>query len=287
MGQQSGSQTQTTNPWGPSIPARNAALGEASRLYQSSMGPKAPTRDQFTSTIPGYQTGGYVTQGNATGQTSYWSPTGKSVPAQQKFDEMGFNQALQNYQSQPTYVDPIAQAVQRYQGQLTNTPLEENTYGMVNDTVSGKYLDGNPYIESMIGRTNAGVNANFSGAGRYGSGAHQGYLAEAGNALRYQNYNDERGRMMQGAALAPQAAALRYQPYEQGINLAQELEDIPANRLARYVDILNAASNGGGSVTSPIYRNRAAGAAGGAMAGASVGGPYAALLGAGLGFLAS
>jgi hypothetical protein len=160
----------------------------------------------------------------------------------------------------------------------------------VNDTVMGKYLDGNPYIDSMIGRTNAGVNANFSGAGRYGSGAHAGYLAEAGNALRYQNYNDERGRMMQGASIAPQAAALRYQPYEQGINLAQELEDIPANRLARYIDILNAASNGGGSVTTPIYRNRAAGVAGGAMSGAALGSAVpglgtgvGALMGAGLG----
>jgi hypothetical protein len=282
MGQQSGSQTQTTNPWGPSIPARNAALGEASRLYQSSMGPKAPTRDQFTSTLP-----------SSPGR-SVWDNISQSMvfkpgrPGGTQFDSAGYDSALQNYQGQSqNYVDPIAQAVQRYQGQLTNTPLEDNTYGMVNDTVMGKYLDGNPYIDSMIGRTNAGVNANFSSAGRYGSGAHQGYLAEAGNALRYQNYNDERGRMMQAAAIAPQSSALRYQPYEQGINLAQELEDIPANRLARYVDILNAASNGGGSVTSPIYRNRAAGAAGGAMAGASVGGPYAALLGAGLGFLAS
>jgi hypothetical protein len=207
-------------------------------------------------------------------------------PGSSVFNEAGYNAALQNYKTaSANYVDPIAQAVQRYQGALTNTPLEDNSYNELNDVIQGKYLQGNPYIEGMIGRTNAGVNANFSGAGRYGSGAHQGYLADSANALRYQNYADERSNMMQGLAMAPQTSALRYQPYELGVNLAQELEDIPANRLARYVDIINAASGGGGSVTTPIYRNRAAGVAGGALAGYGVAGPWGALAGAGVGLL--
>jgi hypothetical protein len=259
MGSQTKSQTQSSSPWGPSVPSRNTAISEAGRLYQNTLGPQAPTRAQFTTNTPATSTMRF----NPSTAMNEWTRT----RASSTFDEAGYNAALQKYQSAPAYVDPIAQAVQRYQGALGNTPLENNAYNELNDVIQGKYLQGNPYIEGMIGRTNAGVNAQFSGAGRYGSGAHQGYLADSANALRYQNYGDERANMMQGLAMAPQTSALRYQPYELGINLAQELEDIPANRLARYVDILNAASGGGGSVTAPIYRNRTAGALSGALSG--------------------
>lgn len=256
------------------------ALSEASRLYQNTLGPQAPNRESFTRYTPA----SVQATPNNDGRGGY---NYLKTPAKTVFDEAGYNAALQNYQSQPTYVDPVASSIIRYQNALSDTPLENTTYNALTDTVGGQYLQGNPYIESMIGRTNAGINANFSQAGRYGSGAHAGYLAEAGNALRYQNYNDERARMMQAAALAPQGSALRFQPYELGINLAQELEDVPVNRAARYVDLLNAVSSGGGSVTSPIYRNRTAGAAGGAMAGLAMGGPITGLVGAGLGYMLS
>lgn len=68
------------------------------------------------------------------------------------------------------------------------------------DVLDGKYLEGNPYLDDVISRSNeditSGVASQFSTAGRYGSGYHAGVLADklAGNEnqLRYQNYATER-----------------------------------------------------------------------------------------------
>lgn len=73
--------------------------------------------------------------------------------------------------------------------------------GVVNDNLSGKNLNGNPYIEAMLGRTRENVtnqvNDQFGPAGRFGSGMHAKILgdelANAENNLRYQNYGVERG----------------------------------------------------------------------------------------------
>ena len=72
--------------------------------------------------------------------------------------------------------------------------------GLVNDTLSGKYLNGNPYIDGMLAKTrenvSGNVNSQFSGSGRYGSDYHTGemtrQLADAENSMRFQNYGQER-----------------------------------------------------------------------------------------------
>lgn len=71
---------------------------------------------------------------------------------------------------------------------------------LVNDTIAGKYLNANPYIDSLVakqaGDIRTGVGAAFSGAGRYGSGMMGDNIADnianASNQLRYQNFADER-----------------------------------------------------------------------------------------------
>lgn len=71
---------------------------------------------------------------------------------------------------------------------------------LVNDTLAGKYLNGNPYIEGMIGKTRENITNNvqsqFSAAGRYGSDYNVGelsrQLADAENQMRFQNYGQER-----------------------------------------------------------------------------------------------
>ena len=73
--------------------------------------------------------------------------------------------------------------------------------GLVNDTLSGKYLSGNPWLDAIAGqaRENAtnDVAGRYSSAGRYGSAYGQGAMAKAiadsENQLRYQNYATERG----------------------------------------------------------------------------------------------
>ena len=72
--------------------------------------------------------------------------------------------------------------------------------GLVNDTLAGKYLNGNPYLDAIISK-NAGdirdnVGSAFSASGRYGSGMFGDTLAdnigEMANNLRYGNYAQER-----------------------------------------------------------------------------------------------
>lgn len=80
----------------------------------------------------------------------------------------------------------------------------------VNDVLGGKYLSGNPELESVIDTTNASVadqvNALFSRAGQSGSSRQIGELgkrlSENESGLRYQNYSDEQARMDAAVAQA-------------------------------------------------------------------------------------
>jgi hypothetical protein len=79
--------------------------------------------------------------------------------------------------------------------------------GYYSDVLSGKYLNGNPYMGQMIDQLDRGVsnnvNSQFEQSGRYGSGAHADVLSrnllDANGQLMYQNYGDEMNRMGQAA----------------------------------------------------------------------------------------
>lgn len=70
------------------------------------------------------------------------------------------------------------------------------------NTISGG-PQGNPFLDQILGRTRENVigdvNSQFSSAGRYGSGAHTGVLtdrlADAENQARFQDFNQQQGRM--------------------------------------------------------------------------------------------
>lgn len=84
-------------------------------------------------------------------------------------------------------------------------------YGVANktlmDTASGGSLAGNPFLNDMLktstGRAADAVNAQFSGAGRFGSSSHAGVLADRLGGIetgaRFENYNNERQRQMAAA----------------------------------------------------------------------------------------
>jgi hypothetical protein len=84
--------------------------------------------------------------------------------------------------------------------------------GLVNDTLGGKYLDGNPWLDAMINQTKENVSndvaSRYSQAGRYGSAYGQGAmakaLADAENQARYQNYATERGYQNEAVGQAQQ-----------------------------------------------------------------------------------
>jgi hypothetical protein len=274
MGQKSGSQTVSNDPWAPSFGDRTNILSEARGLYRGGQPLAAPSRDSFYRNEAIGGGGSLMSQQNIPGAPGWNQPAAYRGTTSRVFDQSGYDAALRNYQAglQPQS-DPVQDAISGYRNMANDFPhLEQNTYGHLNDIVSGKYLgQGNPYLENMIQQTNAGVNANFSGAGRYGSGAHSGYLADAGNKLRYEDYGAERGRMMQAAAMAPTAAQLRYLPAQQRIDAAMMGEELPWQRLSRYADMVNAASGSFSQQTSPIYRNKTAGALGGAASGAALG----------------
>lgn len=73
--------------------------------------------------------------------------------------------------------------------------------GLVNSNLAGDRLNGNPYLDAVIGKGREGirdsVNDIFGTAGRFGSGAHQGIMADRigdyENQMRFQNYGMERG----------------------------------------------------------------------------------------------
>lgn len=73
--------------------------------------------------------------------------------------------------------------------------------GLVNDTLMGKYLNGNPFLDGILSKTRENITndvaSRYSSAGRYGSDYNVGeltrQLADAENQARFQNYAMERG----------------------------------------------------------------------------------------------
>lgn len=128
----------------------------------------------------------------------------------------GLEQAGQQPGAAATYLNPVVSGM----GQGFQTGLDQMTR-----TASGANLEGNPYLREMLDYANQNtanrVNQQFSGAGRYGSGAHTGSLAREIGAQTTQalmnNYNTERG--YQNAA-----AGTLYGGGAQGAQLAGALD---------------------------------------------------------------
>lgn len=186
------------------------------------------------------------------------------------------------------------------------------------NTLGGQYLGaGNPYFGAMSGRIaneiRPRLDSQFASSGRYASGAHQEAaaraLADATSSLAYQNYADERARMQQAAAFAPQLAQADYADIAQLAAVGQSREQmhqalindqiarfnfaqqLPFNKLAQYAGLIQGNYGGTTTTTSPFNRGESllAGAGAGVdlagkIFGDSLGWPGG-LLGAGLGLL--
>lgn len=98
-------------------------------------------------------------------------------------------------------------------------------------TARGDSLNGNPYLDAVLSKAmqDAGdrVNAQFSSAGRYGSGAHSGTLGRELGGLetqaRMENYNTERDRQLNSAQLLGSLGV-------QGAGLASQVDGLRANQ---------------------------------------------------------
>lgn len=139
--------------------------------------------------------------------------------------------------------------------------------GYFGSVMGGKYLTGNPYIDGMIDATNKSVtdqvNSQFTLGGRYGSGAHTGVLtdqlAEAQNALRYQDYGAERDRMTQAALGSVQADAARAQAQtaaaQQALAAQSIAASIPYTGTESLASALNALFAGGTSDSTSVTKS--------------------------------
>lgn len=128
--------------------------------------------------------------------------------------------------------------------------------GVVNSTLAGDNLTGNPYLEKALDLTRAdttnAVNGQFESSGRYGSGMHAQILAkaiaDAENQARYANYAQERQNQVNAVGQASGLMA-----GSQGLlNNAAELPWIGVGALNGNV---RQASNGYGTTTQTTSPN--------------------------------
>jgi len=187
-----------------------------------------------------------------------------------------------------------------------NPSLTQAGMGQMQDTISGDYMDGNPYLDSMYGRAadkvNEGVSSMFSGAGRYGSGAHQDVMGQSLGDLASNMYGTAYQTERQNQLNAAQAAPGMDNAYQGMLfnnanaitGVGQQMQDHDQqrqlddyNRLDYYSGIINGYGGLGGtrSQTNP-GPSKAGGVLGGAASGAAAGsafGPWGTAAGAALG----
>lgn len=231
----------------------------------------------------------------------------KSDPwyGQQDYLLKGFQKASEQYdKAGPEYYNgntvapqsaTTQAAYQQMTNQVTNNPLQGAASGQVQKTLNGDYLNGNPYLDAQFQAgtkniTNAyndavnGQTANFSGAGRYGSGM-QAFMQDRANqtlgsnlndlyANTYgQNYQMERGNQMNavGQALGVQQQGIAnadklgevgsaMDQYAQSqtdadINKWNYNQNLPTNKLAQYMGLIQGNYGGSSATTTPISSN--------------------------------
>lgn len=202
---------------------------------------------------------------------------------------------------------------------LNGSPVTNAAQGYATDVLGGKYLNANPYLDATFNRAadqvQNRIQSGFAGSGRN---------IEAGRPLAAQEMNDLANQIYGGAytqernnqqSMVPFANQLANQDYVdlqalggvggQVEDLAgRQMEDqaarydfsqnAPQINLDNYLQRLGMVAGGAGNTTSgttPTYRNRTAGALGGAASGAglaaALGGPvgWGAAAGALLGYL--
>jgi hypothetical protein len=158
------------------------------------------------------------------GKKSSKSKTTTSLPSwAQPLATGAGNQILNTVSGNQGNLSQQAGQIRSYLPQLGNMafgqqPGLQAANGYAQDVLGGKYLDSNPYMDSMVhqGEQDAAnqVNSSFSMAGRTGGGANQQALArgvmQAGDALRYGNYAQERQNQTAAAGLVPQLTQAQY-----------------------------------------------------------------------------
>lgn len=171
----SGSKQQTTQtssePWKSAQPALKLGLSDATKLYKSGVGSQPYTG---STVVP-------FAQQSIQGMNSQMAGANRASPAM----TANFDQVAANAQN----------------GGLN--ALQQGSVNKLQGMADGSMMNGNPYIDQVLNNTASDIgkssNLMASAAGRYGSGGHQGVIADAvgdvSSRMRMQNYDTERGYM--------------------------------------------------------------------------------------------
>lgn len=221
-------------------------------------------------------------------------------------------------QYQGNTVTPFApqteQALQGITNRATNgSAVTHAGQGLVTDTLNGKYLDpsSNPYLRSTFDQaaqaTQAAGEAQYAGTGRNvqaGAPQRADMLTSLATQIYGGNYQNERANQNAALGYVSPLAEADYRDLSALQGVGQTVEDktgqIIADQQGRWNydqtqpgntldDYLRRVSGNLGSTSSTqlpdVYRNRTAGAAGGAMAGYDISGnnPWGAAIGGILG----
>lgn len=122
--------------------------------------------------------------------------------------------------------------------------LLKSAQGYAENTINGKYLEGNPYVDRMAAsaRASAGdeVQSAFGKLGRVGSGANMESfgrgVSEADLNLRANIYGQERQMQQQAASMAPGLSAADYDgvdAYLRAAGVGAELPYLASNKYAQ------------------------------------------------------
>lgn len=276
MGSSSGSQTQVqkSEPWGPQGDRLKKAFGRTDTLYGADQGLTSGQREYY----PG----------------ATYTPF---APETESALSMTADRAMQGSE------------VQRGANTLAGDTLG-GKYLQGNPHLNDMYDRGarsvtDQFTKSVI----PSINSTFAQAGRYGSGAQKEMFGQATDRLgrtlseMYTDmampmYEAERGRQMQTMSAAPGIAAGDYADAAQLGNVGIQREGLYEQQLAddmrrydfrqnepeaavqRYIAMLGGNYGQMAQTTNPIYRNRSAGALGGAVGGYGMtGSPWGALAG--------
>ena len=206
------------------------------------------------------------------------SPSGQSTSvvnkepwaAQQPFLETGFDRAQTDVLDKPITAYPNSQVV----------PFANQTTAGLN-SAEARAMAGSP----LLNASNQGLTDTAAGE------ALTRNIGDVSGSMAFKNYGDERQRMMQAGALAPQASAAEYMDSSElerigGVREGQagaELQDdiskymqaqtAPQDALSNYMRLVGGGGFGGATTKQqPIYRNSMGEGLGAAASIAGIGG---------------
>jgi hypothetical protein len=219
----------------------------------------------------------------------------------QRAEEL-FNSDVPNYYPNQTYV-PFANetetALQLAKARATQgNPLLNKSQTYADNVMSGAFLNPstNPYLNNLFNtmsdRVTAGVNSNVAQAGRYGSPAHTGMVADSlgnlANQVYADNYNRERAVMDSMSMRAPALGEMDYNDIAKLQTVGSAREELaerqlgdamkrfefeqrkPYEKLREYQASVGGPFGTSQSTITPMTRNPIMGILGGASSGAGI-----------------